>query len=598
MSNFTSSPSSTSPAISSAPNKRHVVYTRVSTEDQAREGASLAAQKEACLMLCKLRGFTNADAVEDAGFSAKSLKRPGITALLADIEAGQVQTLVVWRLDRLTRNLRDLLDLVALCDSHKVALVSVMEQLDTGSPMGRLMLSMLGAVAQWERESIAERVKLGINHRRAQGGFTGGHTPTATTVIGEPGARKLIPDPQWSHLAGQAWQRVIDGATLAEVAAWLTEHGVPPPRAGSKAKRPSWNKQNAQEWLTNPRLIGVLVERALFEACRHTLSSRSSPKNPHGISLNKQSLTDRVWPLQSIARCAHCGASLAGSVSYGRGGKAHYYLRCTNRLKGKGCAATDLSAPIWEDAVIELLVKSAHGQGDLLHALENDVREQRALAAPARERLTQLTLERDQLQQRLDRLIDLVASGDAPAKSVAAKITELQLAIDHSNRQRAQCEAEIATSSMSLTNTELMLDHWRKNITNLSQQPADIKRQTLMAVLKEAHLGLGKDIRLIFWPLGKGGCDGDGNNPPPQPPNPNGPGNSRKGPTPTTLTSPNKTTIVGSDDGRLWRRGSYQVRTDALVSQVLARREGRSHRWVVHAEALYQQPTASTHSLS
>ena len=257
-----------------------------------------------------MRNLTNADAVEEAGFSAKTLKRPGISGILEAIKAGQVQTLVVWRLDRLTRNLRDLLDLVECFDRHKVALVSVMEQLDTGSPMGRLMLSMLGAVAQWERESIAERVKLGIRHRKSLGGFTGGHVPTATAVIGGPGTRKLVPDPQWGAIASQAWQRVTDGSSLAEAAAWLTAQGVPPPRAGSKAAIHTWNKQNVQEWLTNPRLIGVLVERSIYEACRHTLKGRSSPKNPTGKSINKVALSDSLTA-SGRCRALHAARSAA-----------------------------------------------------------------------------------------------------------------------------------------------------------------------------------------------------------------------------------------------------------------------------------------------
>jgi DNA invertase Pin-like site-specific DNA recombinase len=117
--------------------KSVIIYTRVSTEDQAREGVSLIAQREACAMLCKLRGYADHDAVEDAAQSAKNLNRPGIARILKGVEAGEVKTLVVWRLDRLTR---DLLDMVATFDLHKVALVSVMEQLDTSSPMGRLIL--------------------------------------------------------------------------------------------------------------------------------------------------------------------------------------------------------------------------------------------------------------------------------------------------------------------------------------------------------------------------------------------------------------------------------------------------------------------------
>lgn len=522
--------------------KRHVVYTRVSTDDQAREGVSLIAQREACVMLCKLRGLHDPEPIEDAGYSAKSLSRPGIAHILSEVEAGRVQTLVVWRLDRLTRNLRDLLDLVAAFDRHQVALVSVMEQLDTASPMGRLMLAMLGAVAQWERESIAERVKLGIRHRKAQGGFTGGYAPTATQVIGTPGKRQLVPDPQWAAIVPQAWKQVIAGATLAEVGKWLTGQGVPPPRAGSRSRVKAWNKQNVQDWLANPRLVGVLVERAVFEACKQTLKGRFSPKNTGGRSIGKVAVSDRVWPLQGLARCAHCGAALAGSVSYGRGKTPHYYLRCTHRLKGKGCAARDLPAEAWERAVMDLLVQSAHGQGDLLVALEANQREQQALAAPAKERRDKLTQERDGIHQRLDRLIDLVAGGEAPGKSIAPKIAELQMAIDGFDRQIAGCDAEIAASAMSQANADLLLAEWRRGVQSLASEPPEIQRQTLHTVVKEVHLGHGKDLRLVCWPLRPGGDDGGK---PAGLPSHDGP---------NAATPGNRTTTVGSDGSRVWRR--------------------------------------------
>ncbi len=562
--------------------KRHVVYTRVSTEDQAREGVSLAAQKDACLTLCKLRNLTNANAVEDAGFSAKSLKRPGITGILEAVKAGQVQTLVVWRLDRLTRNLRDLLDLVECFDQHKVALVSVMEQLDTGSPMGRLMLSMLGAVAQWERESIAERVKLGIRHRKAQGGFTGGYAPTATQVIGTPGKRLLVQDPQWAPIASQAWQRVISGATLAQTAKWLTEQGVPPPRAGSKMKVKAWNKQNTQEWLTNRRLIGVLVELAPFEACKKTLASRFSPKNVTGQALGKVSVSDRVWPLQGIARCAHCGAMLAGSVSYGRGKVPHYYLRCTYRLKGKGCTAQDLTAVEWERAVIQLLVDSAHGQGDLLAALETHQHEQAALAAPVKARRDRLRHEQDGIQQRLDRLVDLVATGEAPGKSIAPKIADLQVAIDGLEREIATCDGELAASSMTQANADLLLTRWRAGVQSLATEPPEVQRHTLQAVLKEVYLGIDKDLRLVFWPLRPGGDGGGKPIAPPTHPTEDSPNSPIPG---------NKTTTVGSDGSRVWRSNTDHVRTVAFTSQVLAEQIGRGHRWSISGCVLMSAPT-------
>src|SRR5579863_6123869 len=101
--------------------------------------------------------LTYPEVIQDAGESAKSLQRPGIGNLLEQVRADRVERIVVAKLDRLTRNVRDLSDLVELFAKHGVALVSVGETLDTSTSAGRMVVNMLGVVAQWEREAIGER---------------------------------------------------------------------------------------------------------------------------------------------------------------------------------------------------------------------------------------------------------------------------------------------------------------------------------------------------------------------------------------------------------------------------------------------------------
>lgn len=535
--------------------KPHIIYTRVSTEDQAREGASLDAQREACGMLSKLRGFPDTEAVEDAGFSAKSLKRPGIARVIAAIQAGEVKAVIVWRLDRLTRSLRDLLDLVDLFDEHGVALVSVMEQLDTTTPMGRLMLALLGAVAQWERESIAERVKLGKNHRKSQGFWTGGHVPAGCQVIGPAGQRKLIADPIQAPIVRQAWRRIIDGGSLAQVAEWLSVAKVPASPVGN-TRNQKWNKQNLQRWLTNEELIGVLIDRSVFELCQRTLGERISPQRRAGKALNARSTVDRVWPLKGIARCAHCGSMLAGSTAYGRSGLPRFYLRCTNRLKAKGCKAPDLAAEPWEKAVIDVLKQSAHGQGDLMAHLEKLGREQRALEAPARARKVTLIKERDAVQKRIDMLVDLVLGGDAAGKAVKPKLAELQTEADRIDQEIAGCDGEISASAMAATSAEYVLGQFRDRLTRLDQEPVALQHHVLSTILAEVHLAQDRPMRVVFWwPLrmpgdgndGDGGSDGGGSQPK-EPPT--GPGARLAAP-----TWRKGMTTVGSHGGHAWRTG-------------------------------------------
>lgn len=153
-----------------------VGYIRVSTENQADEGVSLAAQRT------KLEAYAVAmelDLVavhEDAGVSAKTLDRPGLQAALADLDAGRASGLLVAKLDRLTRSVVDLGSLVAryFAESRKAELLSVADSIDTRSAAGRLCLNVLVSVAQWEREAIGERTRDALGHIKGQGAKLGG----------------------------------------------------------------------------------------------------------------------------------------------------------------------------------------------------------------------------------------------------------------------------------------------------------------------------------------------------------------------------------------------------------------------------------------
>jgi predicted site-specific integrase-resolvase len=132
-------------------------YVRVSTEKQADKGDSLDAQLEKIRAMAVVQGAEVVEVIQDAGESAKSLQRPGMARLLAMVDAGEVQVVIIAKLDRLTRSVRDLGDLLEQFTKKGVALVSVAESLDTGSAAGRLVLNIMTAVSQWEREA----------HRRA-----------------------------------------------------------------------------------------------------------------------------------------------------------------------------------------------------------------------------------------------------------------------------------------------------------------------------------------------------------------------------------------------------------------------------------------------
>jgi DNA invertase Pin-like site-specific DNA recombinase len=157
---------------------RTVAYLRVSTNKQADRGVSLEAQRAKVEVYANLFDLDLVAIEVDAGESAKSLERPALQAALAMLRKGQADALLVVKLDRLTRSVRDLCDLV---DDYfrdgKHALLSVGEQVDTRSASGRMVLNILTVIGQWEREAIGERTASALRHKAAKGEFTGGTVP-------------------------------------------------------------------------------------------------------------------------------------------------------------------------------------------------------------------------------------------------------------------------------------------------------------------------------------------------------------------------------------------------------------------------------------
>jgi len=178
------------------------VYTRKSSEEGLEQGFnSLDAQREACeayILSQKAQGWKAVTMhYDDGGFSGGNIERPAMQRLLADIVAKRVRVIVVYKVDRLTRSLADFAKLVELFDAHGVSFVSVTQQFNTTSSMGRLTLNVLLSFAQFEREVTGERIRDKIAASKRKGMWMGGFVPTGylpherTLVIDEPEAQHI-----------------------------------------------------------------------------------------------------------------------------------------------------------------------------------------------------------------------------------------------------------------------------------------------------------------------------------------------------------------------------------------------------------------------
>jgi len=194
---------------------RAIGYARVSTTDQAMNGNSLGIQREKIEAMAALLDADLLDVVvEDA--SARDLNRPGMQRVLKMVRGREVDAVIVHKLDRLTRSVRDLGGLLERFDKANVSLVSVSESLDTGTAAGRLVGNVLASVGQWEREAIAERTREALQAKRARGERTGnlpyGYllAEDGTHLEQEPGEQRILSGIRRYRKQGLSGQAIAD----------------------------------------------------------------------------------------------------------------------------------------------------------------------------------------------------------------------------------------------------------------------------------------------------------------------------------------------------------------------------------------------------
>jgi DNA invertase Pin-like site-specific DNA recombinase len=193
-----------------------VGYSRVSTDDQAKSGLSLAAQEDAIASGCTQRGWSLIDTYVDAGHSGRTLQRPALGQALQAIANRTADGLVVAKLDRLSRSVIDFAALLEWFERVGAVLLALDLAIDTSTPSGRLIANVFASVAQWEREVIGERTRAGLAALRAQGRPISAPCVTDDRELGD----------RISRLRAEGW-------TFQRIADLLNEEGVPTRRGGS-----------------------------------------------------------------------------------------------------------------------------------------------------------------------------------------------------------------------------------------------------------------------------------------------------------------------------------------------------------------------------
>jgi len=256
---------------------RVAVYTRVSTEDQAKEGFSLEAQRERLEAYCKARGWTVAKGYVDDGHTGRDTKRPAYQRMMA--ERGGWDTLLVIKMDRIHRNSRNFMEMMESLQEWGKNFVSATESFDTSTAMGRFVMDIIQRIAQLESEQIGERVYMGMSQKARTGpGILGFTAPFGYDV--RDGA--LTVNPAESAIVREVFERCLAGDTTNRIADVLNGREVRAKRGGR------WTHAGVLYILHNPLYAGFLrwdgivrgaehpaiVSRAVFNRAQAALQSR------------------------------------------------------------------------------------------------------------------------------------------------------------------------------------------------------------------------------------------------------------------------------------------------------------------------------------
>jgi len=436
---------------------RCAIYTRKSTEEGLeQEFNSLDAQREAGEAFITsqkhLHWARSPDRYDDGGFTGANMERPSLARLMADIEAGKIDVVVVYKVDRLSRSLLDFARIMETFERRKISFVSVTQQFNTASSIGRLVLNMLLSFAQFEREMISERTRDKVNAARRKGKWVGGVPPIGYDVV--EGGGKLAVN------AGEAEQVRAIFALYAEeksllqtiqllngrgwrTKSWTTQNGKR--RAGAL-----WEKSSLRKLLTNVVYVGKVAHRGdvlpgeqagivdaeLFARVGELLSGGKRDwqrtGNKHGFLL------------RGLVHCTACNSVMTSIVSAPRG-KPYRYYSCTlvHRRGTSACPVRNVSAGELERFVVERL-KGIGRDPAVLEATLAAITEDRESQKPSIiGEQSRLHVEREQCRRDAKGLVAALAAQTGDGRSITERLAEL-------DERTGQIDARLAELGQAL----------------------------------------------------------------------------------------------------------------------------------------------------
>lgn len=383
-------------------------YCRVSTENQI-ENYSIDEQKERLEAFCKAKGWSKPVMFVDPGFSGGTLERPALRNLLNDVKRGKFQTVVVYKLDRLSRSQKDTLYLIEdVFNKYNVSFVSVCENFDTGTPFGKAMIGILSVFAQLEKDQITERFTMGRIGRAKNGLFHGGgNAPTGYDYIDG----RLIVNELEAVQVREVFNRFLNGESIHSIQRSMHEK-----YGGWETHTRVYNILKNSVYIGKVKFGGeeydgehkpIIPDKTFFEA--QLLMNKHSSENAQKTPFRANFL------LSGLIFCGNCGARYHGN---------HGYYKCYSRAKSDkkyiidpDCKNPNLKISELDDFIRSEITRAAVNPSKILDGIPAEPKSDDKLTF--KKRLAEIT-------EQQNKLIDLYQTAGITLESVTGRLRELE----------------------------------------------------------------------------------------------------------------------------------------------------------------------------
>ncbi|MBN2367603.1 recombinase family protein [Candidatus Woesearchaeota archaeon] len=422
------------------------IYTRVSSYRQADiEDGSLDAQEAKIKAYIEYENKHNSkkwelvDIYREEGRSGKNLKRPEFKRLMQDIDDKKINAVLIWKIDRLTRSIKDFSSVWENLQSKNIQLISLNEKFDTSTAIGRAMLSIILVFAQLEREQTGERTVATLQYRAEQGLRNGGRVIGYDIDPENKGVFKI--NKKDAEMVKKAFKLCIETGSAGQTQRILQEKGYKMPvyesRRGKNHGGTAFNKQAIIRMLTNPAYIGKISWSGSLYDGKHKaiIDKRTFMKVQKLLDKNRVTRSNdklpklHVYLLKGILKCGKCGSMMVPKSGLNGSGKPYHYYQCTRNIHvGKsGCEARYVPAKSIEDLVVERVKELSMDKKEIDQIIRKANKNMDAKLKEHQSEKKRLFCQMQEIDKKLEKMVDSVENGGVAAfKAIKNRMLNLE----------------------------------------------------------------------------------------------------------------------------------------------------------------------------